>query len=192
MDIKKKDMRQGIITLAVAVFIASVVYSCSSQHTMAKAELNTPSLGSKKAVEPKYAWVEFTVEDIYVKKQAKPHQQVDEKSLVKAGKTIDTLVKDKKLYDAIKVLAEDRVNVANSYRRLTGRFDSLTKEVKSYRSAYVASETERKRIEKENRLKEDLNNNIVKWSLSFIAMFSIGTFLISWSVHRRQKKSSNS
>lgn len=197
MEIKSYNWRDVVIKLGVAICFWSMFQSCTQQKSLATSKsIYTvvyqdtfivpkhlrPSAIAKQQKPAKPIPIEQSEKDV-LKLISKDNAQIDVKSL-------------KQLYDAIQVLANDRVNVARSYRSMAeqsrgmeGKIDSLSYRVAQEQLARKRESEAQHKIEEERRIRENINGNIMRWGFALVLSINLITFIWGWikRVNRRNK-----
>lgn len=196
MEIKSYNWRDVVIKLGVAICFWSMFQSCTQQKSLATSKsIYTivyqdtfivpkhlrPSTIAKQQKPTKTIPIEQSEKDV-LKLISKDNAQIDVKSL-------------KQLYDAIQVLANDRVNVARSYRSMAeqsrgmeGKIDSLSYRVAQEQIARKKEKELQQKATEEKRVRDQVNNTIMYWGLAIIIFFSVAHFAFSIFSSRNNRK----
>ena len=186
--------RRVFLTFILVVTFVGMFQSCTNQRILAQDHYDT-------LVVPKeYRRLQFVAPPVKKQQGTKPTQkEVEEhekdviKALNKENPQLD-LKSLKQLYDAIQVLANDRVNVAQSYRDMKEHSKGLENKLDSLNNKVVYAEIlrkkeaeERRKAEMEAKVRDEINDNIMKYGFICVLLFSLLTLGSVWITRSNRK-----
>lgn len=196
MEIGIMNYRKVSLGFVVVLTLCYMFHSCTNQRSLAVSSRQDTIIVPKQ-YRPSTLRAIQAKQEPQTKQHAKKvedHEKEFIKALNKENPQLD-LKSLQQLYDAIQVLANDRVNVAESYRDMKEHSKALESKLDSLNSKVVKAEVlrrleaqERKKAEMEAKVRDAINDNIMKYGLICVIFFSLLTLVSIW-ITRSSRKS---
>lgn len=187
--------RRVFLTFILVVTFVGMFQSCTNQRTLAQIHYDTlvvPKQYRRPVADiPPFKQSQQTTKP--TSKEVEEHEKNVIKALNKENPQLD-LKSLQQLYDAIQVLANDRVNVAQSYRDMKDHSKGLENKLDSLNNKVVYAEIlrkkeaeERRKAEMEAKVRDEINDNIMKYGFICVLLFSLLTLGSVWITRSNRK-----